>query len=293
MPIHPAGRGGIGRAVNKVCIAALRKSFMGSILFSTMLPVVGFARSRADKINFGAARGLTFYSSPEIETFNGRLGNSPRLTANHEFGRAVTHSATFEFLNPMETLGWGFEGQLWAETLRGTPTSSDEEVKSEATLAFTRLWLTGGVRLWPWVGPAFARRPSSMLGFTVVRNKARKLESGVFSHLRFATGPLLWRHDYLLSDSPNQTLISYASRSLAWDGAVRWTLGYRLGSFCDLGVDVAASRSLALKTEAAVGQYFLSGRDYNDQPENLEVGKLSKSAWRTSQALVFIRFFHP
>jgi hypothetical protein len=104
---------------------------------------------------------------------------------------------------------------------------------------------------------------------------------------------MLWRHDYLLSDGPNQTLINYVSRSVAWDGAVRWTSGFRLGTFCDLGVDVAASRAIAVKGETAVGSYFLSGRDYNDQSENLDVGKLSKSAWRSSQVLLFIRFFHP
>jgi hypothetical protein len=257
-----------------------------------MLPSTGFARSRADKVNFGASRGLTFYTSPELKTINERLGNSPRLVTNYEFGRATTHSATFEFLNPVETVGWGFEGQHWAETLRGSPTSASEDVKSEATLAFSRLWVTGGVRLWPWVGPIFVKR-NSLIGFSIIKKKARKLDSGFFSHVRFATGPLLWRHDYLLSDPPNQTIINYVSRSFAWDGAVRWTSGFRLGNFCDLGLDVTASRALPVKGETAVGEYFLSGRDYNDQAENLEVGKISKSAWRSSQVLLFIRFFHP
>ena len=46
--------------------------------------------------------------------------------------------------------------------------------------------------------------------------KARALGPGFYSWLRFATGPLLWRHDYLLSDDVNQTAIDYASRTAAY-----------------------------------------------------------------------------
>lgn len=266
---------------------------LGSILALCLLPCTGSARSRADKVNFGAARGLTFYTAPEIETLNSRLGNSPRLTAEHEFGRALTHSASFEFLNPTESLAWGVEGYQWAETLRGTATTGEETPRSEATAAFFRLWFSAGVRLWPWVGPVVLKRTSRIFGYKISQPKPRKLGAGFFSHVRLATGPLLWRHDYMLSDALNQTAINYASRTFSWDGGVRWSLGYRLGSFCDLGVDLIASRSLPVKGESGVGQYFLSGRDYSDQVSTLEVEKISRAQWRSSQALIFVRFFYP
>lgn len=266
---------------------------LASVLASTLLPRAAFARSRASNVQFGGSRGLTFYTSPELESFNSRLGNSPRLTVDKEFGRALTLGASYEFLNPTESISWGFEASQWAETLRGKATTGEGDPRSEATLAFARVWLTGGVRLWPWVGPIVVKRNTNIFGRSVVMNKARALGSGMFSYLRLSTGPLLWRHDYLISDSANQTTIDYASRSIAWEGGLRWTLGWRLGKFCDVGLDVSASRSKALWGENVVGSYYLSGRDYSDQVATLGVDALARSAWRTSQTSVFVRFFYP
>ncbi|NBW83200.1 hypothetical protein EBR21_15740, partial [bacterium] len=203
-------------------------------------PGFAFAKGKSSTVQFGVGRGLTFYTAPELETFNNRMGNSPRLQVSKEFGRAVTLEGSYEFLNKTETLSWGFEGQHWAETIRGTASSGEENPRSEATLAFARLWLTGGIRLWPWVGPVVVKRNTNIFGYAVVMNKPRNLGSGFFSHLRVATGPLLWRHDYLLSDAANQTLIDYVSRSLSWEGGLRWSLGWRLGQVGDLGLDLGA-----------------------------------------------------
>jgi hypothetical protein len=261
-------------------------------LLLSSFSIVAFARAKSAG-NFGGSRGLTFYTAPELSLFNERLGNSPRLTADKEFGRALTHAVNFDFLDLKETAGWGIEAQHWAETLRGTATNGDGDPRSEATLAFVRLWLSGSVRLWPWVGPVIVKRNTNIFGHTIIMNKAKPLKTGFFSHAFLSTGPLLWRHDYYLSDAVNQTAINYATRTISWEGGVRWTLGYRLGRFCDVGFELAASRSRALKGESVVGQYFLSGRDNNDRTDDLQVDKLSKAAWSSSQGLMFIRFFYP
>lgn len=251
------------------------------------------AKGKSSTVQFGIGRGLTFYTSPELETFNSRLGNSPRLEVGKEFGRAVTLEGSYEFLNKTETISWGFEAQQWAETIRGVAKSGEDNPRSEATLAFARIWLTGGVRLWPWVGPIIVKRNTNFIGRAIVMNKARTLGSGFFSHLRLATGPLLWRHDYLLSDTANQTQIDYVSRTLSWEGGLRLSLGWRLGEICDVGVDISTSRSVPVKTEHAVGSYYLNGRDNSDNGDDLNVLQLSKSAWRGSQSVVFLRFFIP
>lgn len=251
------------------------------------------AAPRGQRLIFGAARGLTFYTSPDLATINSRLGNSPRLNVEHEFGRAFTNQATFEYTALRDIWTWGAEAQQWAETHRGSATSGEGSPRSEATLAFVRLWVTGGVRLWPWVGPIVVKQNTNLLGRAVRMARTRALESGLFSWLRLGTGPLLWKHDYLLSDEPNQTQIDYASRTLSWEGGLRWTLGWRLGSFCDVGLDVSASRSLALKSENIVGQYYLSGRESLDTASELKVNDLSKSKWQATQTLVFVRFFYP
>jgi hypothetical protein len=60
-----------------------------------------------------------------------------------------------------------------------------------------------------------------------------------------------------------------------------------------VGLDVSASRSLALKSENIVGQYYLSGRESLDTAAELKVNDLSKSKWQATQTLVFVRFFYP
>lgn len=263
-----------------------------AVMLLSWQPAVAFARSKSAG-NFGAARGLIFYTAPELSVLNERLGNSPRLTADKEFGRALTHAARVEFLDVKETKGWGIEAQHWAETLRARATSGDGDPRSEATLAFLRLWFSGSVRLWPWIGPLIVKRNTNIFGHSFMMNKARPIRGGLFSYAYLSTGPLFWRHDYFLSDSANQTAINYATRTLSWEGSVRWTLGYRLGGFCDVGIELAGSRSRALRGESAVGQFFLSGRDNNERTKDLHVDTLSKAAWRSSQALMFIRFFYP
>jgi hypothetical protein len=207
-------------------------------LLLSSFSIVAFARAKSAG-NFGGSRGLTFYTAPELSLFNERLGNSPRLTADKEFGRALTHAVNFDFLDLKETAGWGIEAQHWAETLRGTATNGDGDPRSEATLAFVRLWLSGSVRLWPWVGPVIVKRNTNIFGHTIIMNKAKPLKTGFFSHAFLSTGPLLWRHDYYLSDAVNQTAINYATRTISWEGGVRWTLGYRLGRFCDVGFELS------------------------------------------------------
>ncbi|MEY2986924.1 MAG: hypothetical protein RJB13_445, partial [Pseudomonadota bacterium] len=192
-----------------------------------------------------------------------------------------------------DRLSWGGEGQLWSETHRGVAASGASTPRSEATLAFTRLWLTGAVRLWPWAGPIIVRRKTNLLGYALIMAKSKPLSSGLYSFLKVGTGPLLWRHDYLIDDEVNQTLIDYASRTVSWDGGVRLTLGWRLGSFCDVGVDLSGTRSIHIKNQYVIGNYFLNGRDSRGVPEELEVDKLSRTLWRSTQALVFLRFFYP
>lgn len=262
------------------------------ILLLYVLPGQAFARSKNTTIQFGVARGLTFYTAPELKTFNERLGNSPRLTVEHEFGRALTHSGHIDFLYTNESWSLGFEGQQWAETLRGSATSAESNPRSEATLAFLRLWFTGGVRLWPWVGPVIVKNDASFLGHRVVMNKTRPLGSGFFSFLKFASGPLLWRHDYLLSDDSNQTLIDYVTRSLAWDVGLRWSFGWRVGHVFDVGLDASTSTTFPIKGESAVGNNFLLGRNNSDKDAELNTKSLSRSAWRSSQILVFVKFFY-
>jgi len=266
---------------------------LGSLTLGVMAPSKAFARPGNSHVTFGAGRGVTFYTSPQLSTINERLGNSPRLTVDNEFGRALTNQATYENSNPTDTLNWGVELQQWGETHRGAATTAEENPRSEATLAFVRLWLTGGVRLWPWVGPIVVQRNTNFLGHAVQMAKARALGPGFYSWLRFATGPLLWRHDYLLSDDVNQTAIDYASRTAAWEGGLRWTAGWRLGHFCDLGLDISASKSVALKSENIVGQSYLSGRDNSDSSSTLGVDTLAKAKWQSMQTLIFVRFFYP
>jgi hypothetical protein len=139
----------------------------------------------------------------------------------------------------------------------------------------------------------FVRRKTNLLGFAVVMAKSKPLGSGLYSFLKVGTGPLLWRHDYLISDEENQTLIDYASRTLSWDGGVRLTLGWRLGSFCDVGVDLTGTRAYHVAAQKVIGNYFLSGRDSRDRAEELGVDALSRTQWQSTQALVFLRFFYP
>jgi len=257
------------------------------------VPREGFAAPRGARTIFGAGRGLTFYTSPELADVNARLGNSPRLTVEHEFGRALTHQASFEQTRDRDVWMWGAELQHWSETHRGLATSGEASPRSEATLAFTRLWFGAGVRLWPWVGPMIVKQNTNFTGLAVRMARVRPLGSGLFSWLRLTTGPLLWKHNYLLSDEINQTQIDYASRTLSWEGGVRWSLGWRLGSFCDLGVDVSSSLSVPVKGESLVGQFYLSGRNAPDSVESLSVGNIARSRWQSTQALMFVRFFYP
>jgi hypothetical protein len=254
---------------------------------------VSLAQSKKQRSVFGAGYGLTFYTAPELAEFNARLGNSPRLRVANEFGRTITQQASYESTWARDVFSWGAEGQLWAETHRGHAASGETTPRSEATLAFSRLWMTGSVRLWPWVGPVFVRRKTNLLGFAVVMAKSKPLGSGLYSFLKVGTGPLLWRHDYLISDEENQTLIDYASRTLSWDGGVRLTLGWRLGSFCDVGVDLTGTRAYHVAAQKVIGNYFLSGRDSRDRAEELGVDALSRTQWQSTQALVFLRFFYP
>ncbi len=256
-------------------------------------PADAFASSRGVRTIFGAGRGLTFYTSPELSDINARLGNSPRLTVDYEFGRALSYQASYEQSRSRDVWIWGAELQHWAETHRGRATSGDFSPRSEATLAFTRLWFSGGVRLWPWVGPMIVKQNTNFTGLAVRMARVRPLSSGLFSWLRVTTGPLLWKHDYLLSDEANQTQINYASRTLSWEGGVRWSLGWRLGSFCDVGVDVSSSVSVPVKGESLVGQFYLSGRNARDSSESLSVEKISRTRWQSTQAMMFVRFFYP
>lgn len=258
-----------------------------------VLPGDAFASSRGSRLIFGAGRGLVFYKSSELITINERLGNSPRLTVEHEFGRTQVNQVTFEQTRKRDVWLWGAELQQWGETHRGFATNGEDSPRSEATLAFTRLWITGGVRLWPWVGPTIVRQNTNLTGLAVRMPSVRPLGSGPFSWLRLAAGSLLWKHDYLLYDAANQTEIDYASRSASWDVGVRWTVGWRLGSFCDIGADFVSSRSFPFKSQTLVGQYSLSGRDSRDVAVNLGVEQLAKARWETIQSLVFVRFFYP
>jgi len=265
-----------------------------TILFGLALgftPRPGFARSKSSAIQFGMSRGITFYTAPTLSSFNERLGNSPRLNAAHEFGRATTTAAHIQWMNPTESAGWGFEAQQWSETQRGEATDGSEQPRSESSLAFIRLWMTGGVRLWPWVGPVLIRRGNTLLGRGIILNKARPLGSGFFSHLNLGAGALLWRHNFFLSDEANQTSIDYSSRTLSWDTGARLSLGWRLGRFCDLGFDVFANVSRPLKSEFAIGNVYVTGRNQSDKGDVLGVETLANSTWRSLQASVFIRFF--
>jgi hypothetical protein len=254
---------------------------------------VAFAIPRGQRMIFGAGRGPIFYTAPELTTFNARLGNSPRLTVDHEFGRILSNQATFELTQRSDVWTWGGELQNWSESHIGTSADGGSTPRSAASLSFIRAWMTGGVRLWPWVGPRFVRRQTSLVGFGVVGSKPRPLDSGFFSWLRVATGPLFWKHSYQLLDEENQTSISYASQTVSWEGAVRWSVGWRLGPVCDLGVDLIGSTSKAFHKVAKVGQYTLSGRESLDVASELEVDKLAATPWRSTQILLFLRFFYP
>lgn len=257
------------------------------------IPAYALSAPRKTRTIFGGGYGASFYTSPELSSINERMGNSPRLTVEHEFGRAKLIQATFEQSERNDIWVWGGEFQQWGESYFGQAKSGGETPRSESGLSFLRFWLTGGVRLWPWIGPTIVKQNTNFTGVAVRMAKSRALGSGLFSWLRVTTGPLLWRHSYLLSDTENQTEINYALQSVAWEGGLRWTLGWRLGSFCDLGVDVVASRSLPVKTETIVGQYILSGRESLDSSSDLGVEGLAKARWQTFQSLVFIRFFFP
>lgn len=269
------------------------KRTLAVLLCSAALSGVCEAQSKKRRSVFGAGYGLTFYTAPELAEFNARMGNSPRLRVSHEFGRSITQQLSYETTLLRDTLSWGGEGQMWAETHRGYAASREVTPRSEATLAFSRLWLTGAVRLWPWAGPIVIRRKTNLLGFAVVMAKSRPLGSGIYSFLKVGTGPLLWRHDFLIDDEENQTLIDYASRTFSWDAGVRFTLGWRIGSFCDIGLDLAGTRAFHVASQHVVGNYYLSGRDSRDISETLEVDRLSRTLWRSTQALVFLRFFYP
>jgi hypothetical protein len=267
--------------------------FAWAAAFLCCLSVDAIAAPRGARTIFGVGRGLTFYTSTELADINARLGNSPRLTVNNEFGRSLTLQASVEQSLNKDVWIWGAELQHWSETHRGIATSGDASPRSEATLAFARLWFTGGVRLWPWVGPMIVKQNTNFTGLAVRMARVRPLGSGLFSWLRLSTGPLLWKHNYLLSDEVNQTQIDYASRTLSWEGGVRWSLGWRLGSFCDVGVDLSSSLSVPVKGESLVGQFYLSGRNARDSAESLSVENISRSRWRSMQALMFVRFFYP
>lgn len=271
----------------------LFKCSLVALLCSTAVSGVCFAQSKKQRSVFGAGYGVTFYTAPELAEFNARLGNSPRLRVSHEFGRSLTYQMSYETTLARDTLSWGGEAQLWSETHRGVAASGELSPRSEATLAFTRLWLTGAVRLWPWVGPTIIRRKTNLLGYAVVMAKSKPLSSGVYSFLKVGTGPLLWRHDFLIDDEENQTLIDYATRTLSWDAGVRFTLGWRIGSFCDLGIDLTGTRAFHVKNQFLIGNYYLSGRDSRDVSQELEVDRLSRTLWQSAQALVFLRFFYP
>jgi len=290
-PIGEANDGGV--QIRHFAPQHLVNCFLVVLICSTAWSGVCFAQSKKQRAVFGAGYGLTFYTAPELSAFNARLGNSPRLRVSHEFGRSITKQVSYETTLARDTLSWGGEGQIWSETHRGAAALGATSPRSEATLAFTRLWLTGAVRLWPWVGPTIVRRKTNLLGYALIMAKRKPLSSGLYSFLKVGTGPLLWRHDYLIDDEENQTLIDYASRTASWDAGVRWTLGWRIGSFCDVGIDISGTRSLHLKSQFVVGNYFLSGRDSRDVSEELEVERLSRTPWQSSQALVFLRFFYP
>ncbi len=290
-PIDGTSNGGV--QIRHFAPQGLLNCFRVVLICSTAWSTHCFAQSKKQRAIFGAGYGLTFYTAPELSEFNARLGNSPRLSVSHEFGRSITKQVSYETTFARDALSWGGEGQLWSETHRGVAFSGETSPRSEATLAFTRLWLTGAVRLWPWVGPMIVRRKTNLLGYALIMAKRKPLSSGLYSFLKVGTGPLLWRHDYLIDDEENQTLIDYASRTVSWDAGVRWTLGWRIGSFCDVGVDLSGTRAVHLKSQFVIGNYFLSGRDSRDVAEELEVEQLSRTRWQSTQALVFLRFFYP
>lgn len=279
------------RSVGKT--TAIRLGFCAWGLLMLLASATAHAIPRGQRMIFGAGRGPIFYTSPELSTINERLGNSPRLTVDHEFGRALSNQLTFEYTQKSDVWTWGGELQNWSETHRGTASQGGSSPSSEASLSFYRVWMTGGVRLWPWVGPKFVRRQTNIAGFGIVGGKARPLDSGFFSWLRVTTGPLLWKHSYQLLDDENQTSISYAAQTFSWEGAVRWSAGWRLGSLCDVGIDVIGSSSRALRSEHKVGQYTLSGRESLDVTSELEVDRLAGTPWRSTQILLFLRFFYP